>query len=151
VSTPSTLFANRAEHPVALKLGSGPASGTDALGPWQADTYTGSAGGIRLEAAIRRYPARGAVTFDITLPDGANSTQREPFNTSVYGQPGQVPPMLDFPAFSWGGKPAPDASGTATSAPMAELGVFNLSSLSDDVVFSYYVEGLYAGLYERLL
>jgi hypothetical protein len=26
----------------------------------------------------------------------------------------------------------------------------NLSSLSDDLIFSYYVEGLYGGLYERL-
>ena len=108
ISAPSTLFAGRADHPVHLQS-SGPAAGTDALGAYQADTWIGSAGGIPVEAAIRQYPARGAVTFDIRLPNGANSTQRKPFNISVYGHPGQVPPMLDFPAFSWNVSPAPAA------------------------------------------
>jgi hypothetical protein len=99
---------------VQLSLGSAPTSGTDALGAWQADTFAGSAGGVQVEAAIRRYSARGAVTFDITLPHGATATQRAPFNISLYGHPGHVPPMLDFPAFSWGG------------ASAAELGVFTI-------------------------
>ena len=43
----------------------------------------GRAGGVRIEVAIRTYDALGAVTFDVTLPDGANGTQRAAFNTSI--------------------------------------------------------------------
>ena len=126
ISAPSTLFAGRADHPVHLQS-SGPAAGTDALGAYQADTWIGSAGGIPVEAAIRQYPARGAVTFDIRLPNGANSTQRKPFNISVYGHPGQVPPMLDFPAFSWSRQPSTGSEeGAERDAAPADLGLFTI-------------------------
>ena len=31
------------------------------------------------QAAVRRYAALGAVTFDVTLPNGANATQHATF------------------------------------------------------------------------
>ena len=70
-SAPSSLFVGGTERPLALG-GRRAASGTDSLGSWEADLFSGMAGGgTRVEAAVRRYAGIGAVTFEVTLPDGA--------------------------------------------------------------------------------
>ena len=94
-SAPSTLGAR------SLVLGERrELSGTDELGAWEADAFMSTtAGDTRVEALIRRYPSRGAITFDITLPDGARNVRPTPFNVSLRETAG--PPMLSFPAFAW--------------------------------------------------
>jgi len=106
-SAPSALFAAGAER--ALQLGNRSASaGADALGAWTAETWTGAAGGTRVEAAVRVYAARNAATFDVTLPDGARGTQRAAPNTTGWLEYGDAPPVVDFPAFAWGDALLPD-------------------------------------------
>ena len=49
------------------------------------------------------------------------------FDTSVH-DPGKVPPVVDFPAFWWGGGPAPPLLSAAapSNATPVELGLFSI-------------------------
>ena len=99
-SVPSSLFAGGADH--AVQLGNrAPSSGADALGAWEAETWSGAAAGVRIEVAVRVYAAIGAVTFDVALPDGAQSTQRAAPNTTAWLDYGDAAPIIDWPAFAW--------------------------------------------------
>ena len=102
-SAPSSLFASGAERPVLLGNRT-TTYGTDALGAWEAQTWSGAAGGTRVQAAVRLYAGRGAVTFDVMLPDGAQGTQRAAPNTTEWLAYGDAAPIIDFPSFAWGGE-----------------------------------------------
>ena len=130
-SVPGALYTGGADRAMVFKNRT-TASGADALGAWEADLFTGLAGGIRVEAAVRTYAAIDAITFDITLPDGANRTQRSQFNTSVLSNGGDAAPSLSYPAFSW--------SGSASRLP--DMGLLTIAGqMTQDDAFGWLSQG----------
>ena len=94
--------------PVVVQSHAKDATGTSAtLGNWTGDVFACTAGGVRVELAIKTYADHADVaTFETLLPDGASQTQctlagcRPNTTGPAFLAYNNAPPVIGFPAFT---------------------------------------------------